>query len=105
MITKDFKCLTKGSNQKSYCLCFFEAIRNNSTQVTTLINGVSIVGSQASNATLPNVSAFELTMNNNGTPQGGYDTNSHLCSWHGSANLDSTALRTILTNLFTALGV
>jgi len=84
---------------------FFEATRNNSTQITTLINGVSVVGSQASNATLPNVSAFELTLNNNGTPQGGYDTNPHLCSWHGAGNLDSAELRNILTNLFTALGV
>lgn len=84
---------------------FFEAIRNNSTQITALINGVPTVGSQASNVTLPNVSAFELTMNNNGVPQGAYDTNSHLCSWAGSGSLDRAALRTILINLFTALGV
>lgn len=84
---------------------FFEAIRNNSTQITALINGVPTVGSQASNVTLPNVSAFELTMNNNGVPQGAYDTNSHLCSWHGAGNLDNAELRNILTNLFTALGV
>jgi hypothetical protein len=84
---------------------FFETIRNNSTQITALINGVPSVGSQASNVTLPNVSAFELTMNNNGVPQGAYDTNSHLCSWHGAGNLDSAELRNILTNLFTALGV
>ena len=51
------------------------------------------------------VSAFELTINNNGTPFTGYDTFSHLCSWHGSSNLDNTALRTILNNLFAALGV
>jgi hypothetical protein len=84
---------------------FFEAIRNNSTQITALINGVGTAQSQASNATLPNVSMFELTMNNNGTPQGAYDTDSHLCSWAGSGNLDRASLRTILNNLFTALGV
>ena len=84
---------------------FFEAIRNNSTQITALINGVGSAQSQSSNATLPNVSMFELTQNNNGTPQGAYDTNSHLCSWAGSGSLDRAVLRTILTNLFTALGV
>jgi hypothetical protein len=84
---------------------FFEAVRVNSTQITALINGVGTAQSQASNATLPNVSMFELTMNNNGTPQGAYDTDSHLCSWAGSSNLDRAALRTILNNLFTSLGV
>jgi len=84
---------------------FFEAIRVNNTQATPLINGVGTAQSQASNAILPNVSMFELTSNNNGTPQGAYDTNPHLCSWSGSGALDTAALRTILANLFTALGV
>lgn len=84
---------------------FFEAIRNNNTQTNPLINGVGSIGSQASNAILPNVSMFELTNNNNGTPQGSYDTSYHLCSWAGSGNLDVAALKTILNNLFTKLEI
>jgi hypothetical protein len=84
---------------------FFEGIRTNSTQANPIINGVSALQLQNSSAALPDVSAFELTINNNGTPLSGYDTNYHLCSWHGSSALDNTALRTILNNLFTALGV
>lgn len=84
---------------------FFEGVRNNSTQANPIINGVGALQSQNSSAILPDVSQFELTINNNGTPLSGYDTSSHLCSWHGSSALDNAALRTILTNLFTALGV
>jgi len=84
---------------------FIEGARVNSTQVDPIINGVSLAGAQNSNATAINVSAFELTLNNNGAPLSGYDTNYHLCSWHGSGALDNAALRTILTNLFSTLGV
>jgi hypothetical protein len=69
-----------------------------------IINGTSTFGSNIS-VTLPNGNILELTSSNAGTPIGDYDTNYHLASGHGSKNLDNTALRTILNNLFTALGV
>jgi hypothetical protein len=84
---------------------FFEGIRTNSTQANPIINGVSALQLQASSPIIPDVSAFELTSNNNGTPFSGYDIAYHLASWHGSGSLDRAALRTILNNLFTALGV
>lgn len=65
----------------------------------------SVTTATNSSSTRPNFNMFELTINNNGSPLGGYDTNSHLCSWAGSSNLDYAAFRTILNNLFTALGV
>jgi hypothetical protein len=54
---------------------------------------------------VPNAKIFELTSSNSGSPLGDYDTNYHLASGHGSNNVDDAALRTILDNLFTALGV
>jgi hypothetical protein len=84
---------------------FIEGVKNNTTQTNPIINGVGALAAQNSNATIVNVSALELTINNAGTPFSGYDTNYHLCSWHGSSALDNAALRTILNNLFTALGV
>jgi hypothetical protein len=69
-----------------------------------IVNGTSTSGSNAS-VTLPNGNILELTSSNAGTPIGDYDTNYHLASGHGSKNLDNTSLRTILDNLFTALGV
>jgi hypothetical protein len=84
---------------------FFEGVRNNATEANPIINGVGALQLQASSPLLPDISSFELTLNNNGTPATGYDTNSHLCSWHGSSALNNTALRTILNNLFTAAGI
>jgi hypothetical protein len=84
---------------------FFEGIRTNNLQANPIINGVGALQLQTSSAILADVSTFELTSNNNGVPFTGYDTFSHLASWHGSGSLDNTALRTILNNLFTALGV
>jgi hypothetical protein len=83
----------------------FEGFRDNSTQASAVINGV---GSPQTQTSLPlnDVTQFELTQNNNGTPFAtGYDLSSHLCSWHGSGALDRVALRTILNNLFTAAGI
>jgi hypothetical protein len=54
---------------------------------------------------LANVSAYELSININGSPITAFDTQSHLCSGHGSGSLDLQGLRVILNNLFTALGV
>jgi len=84
---------------------FFEGFRNDAANVNALINGVNQTSGQLSNITLPNLSTFELTQNNNGTPNSAFDLRAHLCSWHGSGLLDRSALRTILNNLFTSLGV
>jgi hypothetical protein len=83
---------------------FYEGVRGNSTQVDPIINGTSAVQSQVSNTPIVNVSSFELSVNNNGSPST-FDLSSHLCSWHGSGALNNTGLRTILNNLFTAAGI
>jgi hypothetical protein len=84
---------------------FFEGKRENSLQSNPIINGVGAINNQLSAPTLTNATAFELTVNNNGSPFGFYDTSSHLCSWHGSGALNNTGLRLILNNLFTAAGI
>ena len=83
----------------------FEGVRNNATEANPIINGVGALQLQASSPLLPDISSFELTLNNNGTPTTGYDLSPHLCSWHGSSALNNTGLRTILNNLFTAAGI
>jgi hypothetical protein len=75
---------------------------NTSQQV--VINGTATIGAFASNA-IPNANMFELTSNSGGVPIGDYDTNIHYASYCGSGVLDEPSLRTILNNLFTALGV
>lgn len=84
---------------------FIAGIRTASNAESIWINGTQTVGSTNASSVRPNQNVFELTINNNGTPQGNYDDNSHLASWCGSGALDYAAFRTILTNLFTALGV
>jgi hypothetical protein len=78
--------------------------RNNSANQSTIVNGV-VNNTAVVSSLLPNANVFELTSNNAGTPAGDYDTNYHLASGHSSASIDYAALRTILNNLFTALGV
>jgi hypothetical protein len=68
------------------------------------INGTQTTSTNASTA-VPAFNVFELTSNQANTPIGDYDTNYHLCSFHGSKDLDHASLRTILDSLFTALGV
>jgi hypothetical protein len=75
-----------------------------------LANQNAIIETNTSNSivvstNVPNLDIYELAINFNGAPLGGYDTSSHLCSGHGSSNLDLAALRTILNNLFTVLGI
>ena len=84
---------------------FIAGIRTASNAESIWINGTQTVGSTNASSVRPNQNVFELTINNNGTPQGNYDDNSHLASWCGSSALDYAAFRTILINLFTALGV
>ena len=69
-----------------------------------LINGNSSLTNNASSGNI-GISHFELCININGTPTGSFDIVNHACSWHGSANLDYAAFRTIVSNLLTALGV
>lgn len=68
------------------------------------VNGIETSGSTGSTAR-PNDNIFELTTNFSSAPVGDYDTNYHIASGHGSNSLDNVALRTILDNLFTALGI
>jgi hypothetical protein len=77
---------------------------------TSTIAGTVIVNTQEdaavwTNFSNVNLNQYELTYNSGGSPAGSYDLCYHLCSWHGSANLDYAAMRTILLSLFTALGV
>lgn len=83
---------------------FLAGRRTNSTTQDTIINASIVNGSQLS-TDIPNLNQFELVINSNGTPLGPYDTMSHLCSGHGSGNLNISGLQTILTNLFSALGI
>ena len=83
---------------------FLAGRRTNSTTHDTIINASIVNGSQLS-TDIPNLNQFELVINSNGSPLGAYDTMSHLCSGHGSGNLNISGLQTILTNLFSALGV
>jgi hypothetical protein len=83
---------------------FLAGRRTNSITQDTIINA-SIVNSAQLSTDIPNLNQFELVINSNGSPLGPYDTLSHLCSGHGSATLNITALQTILTNLFTAAGI
>jgi hypothetical protein len=78
--------------------------RTTNTTQQVVINGTATSGATASNA-IPNAKMFELTSNSGGSPIGDYDTNYHYASYCGSGALDEPSLRTILNNLFTALGV
>ena len=82
----------------------FFAGQRNETSIKSIINANESSGTSTS-AGLANVSAFELSININGSPITSFDTNSHLCSGHGSGSLDIQGLRVILNNLFTALGL
>ena len=70
----------------------------------TLINGNSVPSNTASVGNT-GINHFELCININNSPVGNFDIIPHACSYHGSANLDYDAFRTIVTNLLTALGV
>jgi hypothetical protein len=83
---------------------FLAGRRTASTTAAILIDGTSIADTNASSAR-PNLTMFELTYNAGGSPIGGYDDNYHLASWCGSSSLDYTNFRTILNNLYTALGL
>jgi hypothetical protein len=91
------------SNTTSIGNVFFAGQRNG-TNLKSIINGNENTGTSISLG-LPNLSAFELSININGSPITSFDTYSHLSSGHGSASLDLQGLRIILNNLFTALGV
>jgi|694.fasta_scaffold153877_4 hypothetical protein len=82
----------------------FFAGQRNGTNLKSIINANENTGTSISLG-LPNLSAFELSININGSPITSFDAYSHLCSGHGSASLDLQGLRIILNNLFTALGV
>ena len=83
----------------------FLAGKRDGINIESQINS-NVISSTSVSAGLPNVKMFELTNANAlNNPSGNYDADYHLCSGHGSYNLDTAALRTILNNLFTALGV
>jgi hypothetical protein len=83
---------------------FLATRRASSANQDTIINA-SIVNSAQLSTDIPNLNQFELAVNSNGSPIGAYDTMSHLCSGHGSGNLNISGLQTILNNLFTAAGI
>jgi hypothetical protein len=83
---------------------FLAGRRTNSTRQDTIINS-NIVNAAQISTDIPDLNQFELVVNSNGTPLGPFDDMYHFCSGHGSGNLDITALRTILNNLFARLGV
>jgi hypothetical protein len=83
---------------------FLAARRKNSTTQDTIING-SIVNANQASTDIPNLNQFELVNNYNGSPLAPFDDISHLCSGHGSGNLNISGLQTILNNLFTAAGL
>jgi hypothetical protein len=78
-------------------------------RTAALVNLIDINGTQTTNTVVstavPNFNVYELTENQANTVGGDFDTNYHLASYHGSKDLDNASLRTILNNLFTALGV
>lgn len=82
---------------------FFAGIRNG-TLVSSVIDS-DVQSLTITSTLLSEYSCYELTSNFQGSPVGNYDTNYHMASGHGSGVLDYTALRNILNNLFTALGV
>jgi len=84
----------------------------NSVRQTIYIPTVgAIISGSGGNITAPSLGAasqFELTSNNNGTPQGSYETGTyHMTSAHGSFRLyqSGSTVYSILTSLFTQLGV
>ena len=82
------------------------SLRANSSNFKSIINGTeSTINTASSGFNLNDNNVFELTVNGGGTPDGTYDTRPHGASFHGSASLDIQAMRTLLVNTFTALGV
>jgi|LakMenE18May11ns_1017448.scaffolds.fasta_scaffold9912743_1 hypothetical protein len=85
--------------------------RNNSANYKTIFTtplGVTTettINTASSGFNLNDNNVFELTVNNGVSPDGSYDTRPHGASFHGSASLDIQAMRTLLVNTFTALGV
>lgn len=79
--------------------------RTTSTSAEAIINANSVATTLNSLA-LPNISQFELVINNNGGTLGvAFDTQYHACSFHGSSDLDYTNFRTYISNVLTALNV
>jgi len=79
--------------------------RTTSTNAESIINANS-VASTLNSLAIPNISQFELVINNNGGTSGvAFDTQYHACSFHGSSDLDYTNFRTYILNVLTALNV
>lgn len=81
-----------------------------SMKKTSIIAGATRINGTQTAATWTNfpstLTHFELCRNQAGSASGGFNTDSpHLASYHGSSSCDEAALRTILINLATALGV
>lgn len=83
---------------------FIGGRRQNALNQDTIINA-SIVNAAQASTDIPDFNQFELVANFNGSPLAPFDDMSHLCSGHGSGNLNISGLQTILTNLFTAAGL
>jgi hypothetical protein len=98
LLTSNVNVSTIGNN-------FLAGLRTISTQQESIFNS-NIQSGLATSDALANCGTFELTSClGASTPLGNYDTSPHMASGHGSAATDGAALRTILNNLFTALGV
>lgn len=88
------------------------SVTTNSVRQTIYIPTVgAIISGSGGNITTPSLGAasqFELTSNVNGTPLGNYETGTyHMVSAHGGFRLyqSGSTVYSILTNLFTQLGV
>lgn len=78
--------------------------RENGINMNAITNGNSVNGAAVSSA-IANEIVFELCLNLGGTPTAPFDTESHMASFHGSSSVNLNIMRSLLDNLFTALGV
>jgi hypothetical protein len=92
------------TNQSGWTL--IASLRANSSNFKSIVNATeTTINTASSGFNLNDNNVFELTINNGVSPDGTYDTRPHGASFHGSASLDIQAMRTLLLNTFTALGV
>lgn len=83
----------------------FLATKKTSTTAGTIIVNATETAAVFTNFPTVNLSQFELTRNNSGSPIANYDQFYHYCSFHGSANFNWSGFRTIMNNLIAAAGL
>jgi hypothetical protein len=83
----------------------FLATKKTSTTAGTIIVNATETAAVFTNFPTVNLSQFELTRNNSGSPIANFDQFYHYCSFHGSANFNWSGFRTIMNNLIAAAGL